>query len=159
MPDIVFAILGGLVLCIFGAFGVCALVRPSHVIRWHRNPWMEDTPWVRLQLRGVGLVFCVAILMVVTGILGGNTKSEPLEGFHQNLLMALWVAFIVGFVGGAISLILWRFTAFRLLIRSHFRDEKINSPGWEQRLTILFCSLLASITAIAYLLAARGYHP
>jgi hypothetical protein len=159
MPDIVFTIiLGGIFLCIFGGFGLSALVRPSQTIRWHRNPRMEDTPWMRLQLRLVGLIFCIAILMVVTGIRGGSTKADLLEGFHQNLLIALWVAFIVAFVGGALSSILWRFTAFRLVIRSHFTDEKINSAEWERRLTILFCSLLLSITAIAFLLAARGYH-
>ena len=119
---------------------------------------MEDTPWERLQLRTVGLVFCLVILMMVSGILGDGTKADVLEGFHQNVLIVLWLAFVAGVVSGIVSLVLWRFMAFRLFIRSHFKSEKLESPAWERRMTILFCSLLALIVAIDYELAARGYH-
>ena len=63
---------------------------------------MEDTPWMRLQLRAVGLVFCLFILMVVSGIVGGNTKTSLLADFHKNLLMALWLAFVATWVVGIV---------------------------------------------------------
>jgi hypothetical protein len=158
MPHIALAILGGIALFLFSGFSLCFLVRPSQYIRWSQNPWMEDTPWERLQLRTVGLVFSLLILMMVSGIRGDGTKADVLEGFHQNVLIALWLAFVAAVVGGIISSVLWRFMAFRLFIRSHFDGEKLESPAWERRMTILFCSLLASIVAIAFGLAVRGYH-
>lgn len=112
----------------------------------------------RLQLKTVGLVFCLVVLMMVSGIRGDGTNADELEGFHQNVLTALWLVFVGAVVGGIISSILWRFTAFRLFIRSHFENDKLENAAWERRRTIIFCSLLALIVAIAYGLAVRAYH-
>jgi hypothetical protein len=119
---------------------------------------MDDTPWTRLQMRAVGLVFCLMVIMVVSGILSGHANSVVLEGFHENILIALWLAFVVTWVFGMITFILWRFMAFRIFIRTHFDNEKLGDPTWERRMSILFCTLLASIVAIALVLAAGGYH-
>jgi hypothetical protein len=128
MPQIALAILGGVALSLFAGISLSVLIRPSQYIRRSKNPWMEDTPWMRLQLRAVGLVFCLFILMVVSGILGGNTKSDLLEGFHKNLLIALWLAFVAGWVVGIVSWILWRFMAFRSFICTHFESRKLENP-------------------------------
>jgi hypothetical protein len=154
MPQTAFGILVILVLLLFGGIGLSVLMRPSQYIRRVRNPWMEDTPWVRLQLRAVGLVVCLFVLMVFSGALGGNTKSGLTEGFHKNLLIALWLVFIAVWVAGITSLILWRIMAFRIFLRTHFDSEKLESPAWEKQMTILFCSLFVSIVLIAYVLAA-----
>ncbi len=96
--------------------------------------------------------------MVVSGSLSGQTNSGVLEGFHENILIALWLAFVATWAFGIISFILWRFTAFRTFIRTHFDDQKLGDPTWERRMSVLFCSLLASIIAIAFALAAEGFH-
>ena len=158
MPQTALAILIAVVLSLFAGIGFYLLIRPSQYIRKSKNPWMQDTPWMRLQMRAVGLVFCLFILVVVSGIAGGNTRTDVLAGFHKNLLAALWLAFIVGWVVGVVSWILWRFRAFRSFIRTHFESEKLENPAWEHRMTIVFCSLLTSIVAIAYVLAVGGYH-
>lgn len=158
MPQIAFVILGGVALSVFAGIALSLLIRPSQHIRRSKNPWMEDTPWMRLQLRAVGLVFCLFILMVVSGILGRDTKTSLLAGFHKNLLIALWLAFVATWVVGIASWILWRFMAFRSFIGAHFESEKLENPLWEHRMTILFCALLASIVTIAYVHAVGGYH-
>lgn len=152
-----FAILFVLFLLVMAGISLYLLIRPSQYIRRSKNPWMQDTPWMRLQMRGLGLVFSLFVLMVVSGILGGSTKSTLLGGFHTNILIALWVVFGACWVTGIISWILWRFVAFRIFIRRRFDSEKLENPAWERRMTILFCSLLASIVVVAYFLAVEGY--
>lgn len=158
MPPLAFALLAGIVLTVFAAFSLTVLVRPSQYIRWSKNPWMDDTPWTRLQMRVVGLVFCLAVIMMVSGILTGHTNSVVLQGFHENILIALWLAFIATWIFGTVSFVLWRFLAFRVFIRTHFDSEKLGDMAWERRMSVLFCSLLASIVAIAFILAIGGYH-
>jgi hypothetical protein len=158
MPPFAFALLAGIALTVFAGISITVLVRPSQYIRWSRNPWMEDTPWTRLQMRAVGLVFCLAVIMVVSGILSGNRKSAVLQGFHENILIALWLAFIATWIVGIVSFILWRIMAFRIFIRTHFDSERLGDTAWERRMSVLFCSVLASIVAIAIVLAVGGYH-
>ena len=158
MPPLAFALLAGIFLSLFAGISLAVLIKPSQFIRASGNRWMEDTPWTRLQMRTVGLVFCLMVLMAVSGILRGHTNSVILKGFHENVLIALWLAFVATWVFGVISFILWRFMAFRIFIRTHFDSERLENPAWERRMTVLFCSLLASIVAIAFVLAAGGYH-
>lgn len=40
---------------------------------------MKDTPWTRIQMRTVGLVFCLFVLMMLSGILSGVLKSDFLK--------------------------------------------------------------------------------
>jgi hypothetical protein len=119
---------------------------------------MEDTPWTRLQMRAVGLVFSLFVIMVVSGILSWHKKSGILESFAENIQIALWFVFVATWVVGVMSFILWRFAAFRIFIRKRFDDEKLDNPAWERRMSVFFCSLLASIVALALILAAGGYH-
>lgn len=158
MPPVWFAILFTLALSLFAGVSLYLLVQPSQYIRRSNNPWMEDTPWMRLQMRAVGLVVALFVLMVLSGIAGGSTKSRILESFHENVLMALSMVFSAFWITGAVSWILWRFIRFRTFIRSHFDSEKLQSVAWERRMTILFCSLFTSIVAIAYLVAVGGHH-
>jgi hypothetical protein len=159
MPDTLFAIFLVVVIFLFAGISVAALIRPSQYIRWSRNPWMADTPWNRLQMRAVGLVFTLFALMVLSGILRSSSKSDLLEGFHNNILISLWLAFLSVWVGGILSWILWRFSAFRILVRKHYDTEKLEDPAWERRMTRTFFSLLLLIVVIALVLAAKGYHP
>src|SRR5271169_6838735 len=114
MPPLAFQLLMGLTLTMIASFGITALVRPSQYIRWSKNPWMDDTPWTRLQMRGVGLIFCLVVIMGVSGFLKERTNSGVLQGFHENIVIALWVAFVATWVFGIISFTLWRFAPFRI---------------------------------------------
>ena len=158
MHPFVSALLAGIVLTVFAGISITVLVRPSQYIRWSRNPWMEDTPWTRLQMRAVGLVFSLFVLMAVSGILSWHKNSGILKSFADNIQIALWFVFVVTWVVGIMSFILWRFSAVRILIRNRFDDEKLANPAWERRMSILFCSLLVSIVALALVFAAGGYH-
>jgi hypothetical protein len=159
MPDRVFVVLLIFAVLVFSGISVILLVRPSLYLRRYRNPWMEDTPWNRAQMRAVGLVFSLFMLVVLTGIGKGASKSALLEGFHNNILVALWITFLIAWVGGILSWILWRFPAIRTFVRNLYSADKLEDPAWERRMTTTFCSLLSFIVVVALFLAAMGYHP
>lgn len=159
MPPALFAVFLTIALLIFTGISVVLLVRPSLYMRWHPNPWMKNTPWYRIQMRVLGLVICLFVLLVLSGTLKGVSKSDLLEGFSDNILVALWVVFISAWLGGILSWVLWRFSSFRIFIRQHYSTDKIESPQWERRVTITFCGLLLCIVGSALFLAALGYHP
>ena len=84
------------VLLLFLGVGLILLIRPALHFRIFPNPLVRDTPWNRLQMRTVGLIVCLFILLVSSGLLTGISKSEVLEGFHNNVLIALWASFFAG---------------------------------------------------------------
>ena len=106
-------------------------------------------------MRTVGLIVCLFILLVSSGLLTGISKSEVLEGFHNNVLIALWASF---FAAPIISWILWRFTV-NFLVRRGLIDPTMEDPAWERGMALTFCSLLSFIVLIALFLAARGHYP
>src|SRR5262249_4137140 len=149
---VLFRILFTTALLLIAAISIFLLVNPSRYIRRSRNPWMEDTPWMRIQLRAVGLVFCLLVLMVVSGSLSHDSQSSVFRGFSDNILAALWLAFACVWVCGILSLVAWRFIAVRLWVRQHFPSEELESPAWERRMTITFSVLLLLIVASAFLM-------
>jgi hypothetical protein len=155
MRDSAFAVMAVTALLLFSGVGLILLIRPSLHFRIFSNPLMRDTPWNRLQMRTVGLVLCLFILLVVTSGWTGVPKRETLEGFHNNILIALWVSV---FAAPVISWILWRFSVDFLVRRGHI-DPTMEDPAWEYRMTLTFCSLLSVIVLIALFLAARGHYP
>jgi hypothetical protein len=92
------------VLLLFSSVGLILLIRPALHFRIFPNPLMRYTPWNRLQMRAVGLVVCLFMLLASSGLFTGVFKSEVLEGFHNNMLIALWASF---FAAPIISWILW----------------------------------------------------
>jgi hypothetical protein len=98
------------------------------------------------------------ILMVLSGSSSGVSKSDFLAGFSDNILVALWLAFISVWVGGILSWIVWRFAAIRIFVRQRYSSEKLEDPAWERRVTVTFCALLLLIVASALFLAPEGYH-
>jgi hypothetical protein len=155
MTDRTFAVMAVTVLLLFSGVGLILLIRPALHFRIFPNPLMRNTPWNRLQMRTVGLVLCLFILLVATGGGAGAPKRKTLEGFHNNILIALWVSV---FAAPVISWILWRFSVDFLVRRGHI-DPTMEDPTWERGMTLTFCSLLLSIALIALYLAARGHHP
>ena len=155
MTDSTFAVLAVTVLLLFSAIGLISLIRPALHFRIFPNPLMRNTPWSRLQIRALGLVLCLFILLVATGRGTGVPKPEMLAGFHNNILIALWVSF---FAAPIICWILWRFSVDFLVRRGHI-DPTMEDSAWERGMTLTFCSLLSFIVLIALFLAARGNHP
>ena len=130
MPDRVLAIVASLALIL--------LVRPSLFLRRIPNPLLPDTPWNRVQMRGIGLVFCLFVLLVLSG---GAPESKLHEGFHRNILVALWVSVFT------VPILLWIFWQFS--VRSFVRQGYINGtsedPAWERRMTLVFCTTLSAV--------------
>jgi hypothetical protein len=155
MRDSTFAVIALTVLLLFSGVGLILLIRPALHFRIFPNPLMRNTPWNRLQLRTLGLVLCLFILLVATGGWTGAPNRETLDGFHNNILIALWASV---FAAPIICWILWRFSVDFLVRRGHI-DPSMEDPAWERSMTLTFCSLLLSITLIALFLAARGHHP
>jgi hypothetical protein len=155
MTDGGFAVMAGIVLLIFSGVGLILLIHPALHFRIFPNPLVRDTPWNRLQMRTVGLVLCLFVLLVVTGGWAGDPKRETLEGFHNNILVALWVSV---FAAPIICWILWRFSVDFLVRRGHL-DPAMEDPAWERGMAVAFCSLLLLTVLIALFLAVRGYHP
>jgi hypothetical protein len=158
VSDRAFTFLLGLVLLAVTALGVMMLVNPSTYLRWIRNPWMKDTPWNRVQMRIFGLLASLFILMIITDILN-ISKSPLLEGFHENVLMGLWVVFFMAWVVGLLSWVLWQIPPIREFVRSRFTAERLEKPAWERRMTAIFCCLLSFVVGVALVLAAIGHHP
>lgn len=159
MPPSLFAILFTAVLLVLAGISVFLLVNPSRYMRRNPNRSMKDTPWTRIQLRAVGLVFFLFTLMVLSGSLSHGSQSKVFRGFSGNILVALWLSFVCVWVCGILSWIAWRFIGVRIWVRQHFSSEKLESPAWERRMTITFSLLLFLIIASALLMAAAGLHP
>jgi hypothetical protein len=155
MPDSMFALLAAAVFLFFAFLSFTLLIRPRFFFSIFPNPLQPDTPWNRLQMRVVGLVFCLMLLMVLSGVLRGAHASALLEAFHRNILVALWVSV---FAAPVISWILWRFSVDFLVRRGHI-NPTMEDPAWERGMTLTFCSILSFIVFIALLLAATGHHP
>lgn len=155
MTDGTFAVMAGAVLLMFSGLGMILLVRPALHFRIFPNPLIRDTPWNRLQMRTLGLVLCLFILLIVTGGWASVPKRETLEGFHNNILIALWSSLLAAPI---ISWILWRFSV-DFLVRRGYIDPTMEDPAWERGMTLTFCSLLSFIILVALFLAASGHHP
>lgn len=158
MPDVVFKILLIALVAGLTGLGLILVLQPSRYFRWFPNPFMPDTPWNRIQMREIGLVLCLFVLMVLSGLLRAAVKSEFAEGFHNNIVLALWITFVTVWVGGLLSWILWRFSAIRASVSDHFTNEKFEDPAWERRVSLTFCSVLFIIIGAALFLAAMGFH-
>jgi hypothetical protein len=146
-------------LLIPAGIGLVFLVSPSLHFRLQPNPFMPDTPWNRLQMRIVGLVVCLFLIEAITGWSGASVKSQLLEGFSDNVLVALWATFIAGVAIGVISWISWRFSAFRSFIRSHYPSDRLQNRAWERSMALIFCSVLLFVVGTSLILAAEGHHP
>jgi hypothetical protein len=150
MPDFLFAIILAIALLGFLGVGLILLLRPSMFLRHIKNPLQPDNPGNRVQMRGVGLFFSLFTLMVISGSL------KKFEGFHQNILVALWVSPLLIPI---FLWILWRYSSLQRVIRRHLTGEEIEDSAWELRMTLTFSGLLLLVVVIAFLLGYMGYHP
>jgi hypothetical protein len=155
MPDFAFAVLATIALLLLSSVGLILLIRPLLYFRLFPNPLMPNAPWNRLQMRAVGLVLCLMLLMMISGLSTGVSKFEFLEGFHKNILIALWASF---FTVPILCWILWRFCV-DFLVRRGYIDATMEDPALERGLTLAFCSLLLLVVMIAFFLAAMGHYP
>lgn len=152
MPDGMWAIFVILVFLFFAGLALILLVWPSLFLRRIRNPLMLDTPSNRVQTRGIGLIFSLFVLFVLSG---GTSKSELHEGFHRNILVALWVSI---FTLPILLWILWQFSV-RSFVRRGYINGTSEDPAWERRMTLVFCTALVTAIVLALFLAANGHRP
>jgi hypothetical protein len=150
MSDSLFAIALAIVLLGFLGVSLILLLRPSMFLRYSKNPLRPDTPGNRVQMRGVGLFFSLFTLMIISASL-----KTP-KGFHQNILVALWVSPLVIPI---LLWILWRYSPLQQVMRRHLTGERIEDPAWELRMTFTFSGLLLFVVVTAFLLASMGYYP
>jgi hypothetical protein len=152
MSDGLFAILLTVVVLFFTGVAITLLVRPSLLLRHFANPLQRDTPENRVQMRGVGIIFCLFVLQI---ILAAAPPSELLNNFRHNLLIALWAS---PFTVPILLWILWRFS-----VRSFIRRAQVEGisedPAWERRMTLIFCATLLFVVVLALTLASKGHHP
>jgi len=146
-----FAIVAPIALLLFAAVGVALLLWPSWWLRRRRNPWQPDTPENRLHMRSVGLIVCLFLLLIVSGFGSGATA----EGFHRNILVALWISFLV--VPVFVS-ILWRTPPLRRVAR-RLRTGDLDEQKWELWMSLGFSGLLTSMIITAFILALNGHYP
>ena len=126
--------------------GIVLLLRPSAFLRHIQNPWQPDTPINRVHIRALGVLFCLFVLLPF---------SKPFEGFHRNILLAMYASFIILPV---FLWILWRYSRLQRVNRRWLTGES-EDPHWELRMSVAFCSLFFLIVASALLLAMRGIYP
>jgi hypothetical protein len=149
MSDTWFAILLAIVLLFFAAIGVVLLLWPSKFLRHFQNPLQPDTPLNRVNMRALGVVICLFLLLVISG------SMQALEGFHRNILLALWTSPIILSI---FLWILWRYSPLKQVNRLYLAGEA-EETQWELRMSAAFGSLLFLIVATAFLLAKRGIYP
>jgi hypothetical protein len=130
----------------FLAVGVVLLVWPSAFLRLVRNPVQPDTPLNRVYTRPVGVLFCLFVLVAVSG---------AFEGFHKNILIALSISPVILPI---FLWILWRYSSLQR-VNGRYLVDGTEDSHWELRMSVAFCSLLFIIVASALLLAMRGIYP
>lgn len=145
MSDKWFAPVFGIAFLFFASVGVVMLVWPSVSLRHVRNPLQPDTPLNRVHARTLGVLFCLFVLVAVSG---------AFEGFHKNILIALSISPVILPV---FLWILWRYSSLQRVNRRYLVD-RTEDPHWELRMRVAFCSLLFIIVASALLLAIRGIY-
>jgi hypothetical protein len=144
MPDLVWVILFLMVLLFFTAGSLTMLIRPLLFLRHFANSLFRNTAENRVHVRGLGIYFFLFVLAVFSAAI---PESAPLHRFHRNILVALAIYPILL----AIFLwVLWRFSV-RDYIRRLYTEGISEDPAWERRMTLIFCSLLACIIALAFI--------
>ena len=149
MSDTWFAILLAVVLLFFAGIGVVLLLWPSKFLRHVQNPSQPDTPLNRVHMRSLGVVICLFLLLVISG------SMQALEGFHRNILLALWTSPVILPI---FLWILWRYSPLKQVNRRYLGGE-VEETQWELRMSAAFCSLLFFIVVTAFFLAERGTYP
>lgn len=146
MSDAWFAILLTIVFLIWVGLSFVLLLWPSSLLRHFQNPMQPDTPINRVHMRAVGVFFCLFVLQPISG----SIKTH--EGFHRNILIALWASPVVLPI---FLWILWRYSSLQQVNRRYLAREPDQSQ-WEFRMSIAFCSLLAVMVVTAFLLGRSG---
>jgi hypothetical protein len=153
MPDSVFAILAVLALLLFSGVGLILLVKPSLHAHVFSHPRFPDTPWNRIQMRALGLVICVFLLMMLSGGSPIDAKTGILERFHRNMLIALWASF---FAAPMLCLVVWKVSI--LLVRRGYVSGTFDDNTWERGVSATFCSVLILIVVAALALETNRHH-
>jgi hypothetical protein len=149
MSDNWFAILLAIVLFCFAGVGVVLLLWPSKFLRHFENPLQPDTPVNRVHIRAVGVFVCLFVSVPI------SWSVTTLEGFHKNILLALWAS---PFLLPIFLWILWRYSPLQQVNRRYLAGEA-EEPHRELRMSVAFCSLLSVIVVAACFLAMRGIYP
>jgi hypothetical protein len=89
---------------VFGVVGLVMLFRPSAYlgmksVRDTYNPKLLASPMFRINLRVLGLLFCLFILMPASQAAAGFTGSQFLAAFSKTLFQVLVVIFFVIWFG------------------------------------------------------------
>lgn len=154
MPDRVFPVLLTVVLILWAGLSFTLLLRPSLFLRRISNPLQPDTPWNRVQMRGLGLVCSLFTLYPLLMLSAGSPESSWHARFRDNVLIALWATF---FTVPILLWTLWRFSA-RSAIRRLQIEGLPEDPVWERRMTRIFCTMLFSLIGLALFFAVKGHH-
>ena len=147
MSDTWFAILFAIALLFFAGIAFVLLIWPSKFLRHVQNPLQPDTPVNRVYMRALGIYFFFFPLLIISG------SMKTLEGFHRNILLALWASPVILPI---FLWSLWQYSALQQMNRRYLAGEA-EEAHWEFRMSVAFCSLLFII--VAFLLAKRGIYP
>jgi hypothetical protein len=159
MPDWLISVLIPVGFVVIAGVGLVLLISPSLYFRSHPNRFNPDTPWNRLQMRLLGLMLCLFAIVPLGWWLSDVVNSQMIDGFSSNISAALAVTFIAAITTGVMSAILWRFSAFRSLIRRTYPSDRLQGTAWNRRVTLISIAALVLIVATSLVLAANGYHP
>jgi hypothetical protein len=121
---------------IFGTIGCVMLFRPSlymnlkHV-RDTYNPKLLGSPWFRINLRSIGFLLCLFILMPATQALAGWTGNAYFSAFSKTLFQVMIVVFFVLWFG-----YLFDWIAGKLKIIAPSFKERLDQLSPEQDITL-----------------------
>ena len=146
MLDTWFAPILAIVLLFFAAISIVLVLWPSAFLRHDRNPLQSDAPINRNHIRAVGVYLCLFVLVASSG---------AFEGFHKNILVALWTSPVLL---PMFLWLLWRYSSLQRVNRRYLTGEA-EEPHWELWMSITFSALLSIIVVSAILLATKGIYP
>jgi hypothetical protein len=152
MSDGMSLILLAVVWFVFASISFTALVWPASFLRKLSNPFLPDTAWNRVQMRGLGLVFSLFTLYPLLMLSAGSQESTWHGRFRDNVLIALWTSFFT------LPLLLWAVWLFsaRAAVRRLQIEGLSEDPAWECRMTRLFLAVLFSAIALALFFAVES---
>jgi hypothetical protein len=142
MPDL-FPVFFAAALLAFAGVGLLLLLRPSVFLHKFPNPWQPNTIWNRVQMRAVGLYFCLFVLLPISG------SQKGFGGFQRNLVIALLSSPVLL----AISFwAIWRYSSVQRVIRRQLTGEQLDDRLLELRMSLAFGGLLFLILFVAFVL-------
>jgi len=147
-------------LAVFATIGLVMLFRPSvylgmKSVRDTYNSKLLASPWFRIHLRVLGLLFCLFILMPASQAVAGITGSQFLAEFSKAIFQVLMVVFFIVWFGYLFDWIAGKLGVIKPTLKERFDQLSPTQDASLQRKEPRIAGyVLAGVLLLAVLLAS-----